>query len=184
MEAAGSAWAGSAEALPPGIAAAVAPLVEQLAPFLPDPAATAPRSCLALFDAGPGQLGSPRIAQLAVLILLARRAAAAQRSFAWGVLQQPEASLSSATLPEDCARLMAARTCREADDDRIAAWRSRLETPAEDRELWVVGPPRLGPPPALPGAHHLLIQDPLDPGARALRLTLWQDGRAVAEVRI
>ncbi|HSF40711.1 MAG TPA: hypothetical protein VLT87_13030, partial [Thermoanaerobaculia bacterium] len=32
---------------------------------------------VALFDAGPGQLGSPRIAQLAALIVLARRAEAA-----------------------------------------------------------------------------------------------------------
>ena len=181
MESAGLVWAGSAEASSPGIATAVAPLVEQLAAFLPEPAGSG-RSSLALFDAGPGQLGSPRIAQLAVLVLLTRRAAAARRSFAWGVLQYPEASLSSGTLPEDCARLMGARTCREAGDDRIAAWRSRLEDVAEDRELWVVGPPRLGPPPDLPGAHHLLIQDPLDSGSRALRLTLWRAGGATAEI--
>ncbi len=183
MESAGLVWAGSAEASSPGIAPAVAPLVAQLAAFLPEPAGSG-RSCLALFDAGPGQLGSPRIAQLAVLVVLARRAAEAQRSFAWGILQQPEAPLSFGAQAEDCERLMAARTSREATEDRIAAWRSRLEDSGEHHELWVVGPPRLGPPPDLPGASHLLLQDPLDPGARSLRLTLWQNGSAAAEVLI
>src|ERR1044072_8962670 len=48
------------------------------------------RSSLALFDAGPSQLGSPRIAHIAALIVLANRADSARSSFSWGVLQQPE----------------------------------------------------------------------------------------------
>ncbi len=181
MESVGSVWAGSAAALPPGIGPAVAPLLDRLASFLPHPAATG-RACFALFDAGPGQLGSPRIVQLAVLIALARRAAEAQRSFAWGVLQQPEGPLAAAALPEDLDRLMGARTSREATDGQIAAWRSRLEDLGDGHELWVVGPPRLGPPPDLPGARHLLIRDTLDPATRSIGLALWQDGRAAAEV--
>ncbi|HEY7216320.1 MAG TPA: hypothetical protein VIC28_16995, partial [Thermoanaerobaculia bacterium] len=162
------------------MASAVAPLLDRLASFLPEPAGTG-RSCLALFDAGPGQLGSPRIAQLAVLVALARRAAEARRSFAWGILQQPDAPLSSGAWAEDCERLMAARTSREATEDRIAAWRARLEDLAEDRELWIVGPSRLGPPPDLPGAYHLLLRDTLDPIKRSLQLTLWKDGTTAGE---
>src|ERR1041385_5936816 len=45
------------------------------------------RASMALFDAGPSQLGSPRIAHLAALIVLANRADAANSTFSWGVLQ-------------------------------------------------------------------------------------------------
>src|ERR1044072_6447494 len=48
------------------------------------------RSSLALFDAGPSQIGSPRIAHIAALIVLANRADTARSTFSWGVLQQPE----------------------------------------------------------------------------------------------
>jgi hypothetical protein len=50
---------------------------------------TAPRAApttLALFDTGPAQLGRPRVAQLAVLITLARRANAAGVPMRWGTL--------------------------------------------------------------------------------------------------
>ena len=43
-----------------------------------------------LFDVGPSQLGTPRLAHLAVLIVLAQRAQRAKASFQWGILQQPE----------------------------------------------------------------------------------------------
>ena len=48
------------------------------------------RQCYALFDCGPKQLGRPRLVQLVVLILLARRAAKAGVKFYWGVLQDSE----------------------------------------------------------------------------------------------
>src|SRR5215813_7864947 len=50
------------------------------------------RASLALFDAGPGQLGSPRIVHIAALIVLANRADSAGSTFSWGVLQRPEAA--------------------------------------------------------------------------------------------
>ncbi|MGZ3458625.1 MAG: hypothetical protein ACXU86_08980, partial [Archangium sp.] len=42
---------------------------------------------VALLDAGPDQLGAPRIAHLALLVVLARRAEAVGASFSWAVLQ-------------------------------------------------------------------------------------------------
>src|ERR1041385_9065367 len=45
------------------------------------------RASLALFDAGPSQLGSPCIAHIAALIVLANRADTARSTFSWGVLQ-------------------------------------------------------------------------------------------------
>jgi hypothetical protein len=45
------------------------------------------RRCLVLVDTGPAQLGGPRLAQLALLVVFARRAAAARAEFAWASLQ-------------------------------------------------------------------------------------------------
>ncbi|WP_447413065.1 hypothetical protein, partial [Clostridium perfringens] len=42
-----------------------------------------------MFDAGLAQLGEPRLAQMALFILLARRAEQADAQFSWGILQQP-----------------------------------------------------------------------------------------------
>ncbi len=46
-------------------------------------------SSVALFDAGPEQLGAPRIVQLAALIVLAERARRAGARFAWGCWESP-----------------------------------------------------------------------------------------------
>ena len=74
-------------ALPGDVAASLRPLVERLAALLPPPPGIADRGrvSLAVFDSGPGQLGAPRVAQVAAWIALARRAAAAGLGFAWGV---------------------------------------------------------------------------------------------------
>lgn len=48
-----------------------------------------PPASLVLFDAGPDQLGQPRIAQLAVLVVLGRRARAAGAELRWGTLGDP-----------------------------------------------------------------------------------------------
>lgn len=47
--------------------------------------------CEAVFDAGPESLGSPRIAHIALLIVLARRAEIAGAEFVWSVAQRPGA---------------------------------------------------------------------------------------------
>ncbi len=175
MEEAGSAsvWTPYLEALPPEAAPALVPLLERLssllAPLSP-PAAGA--ASLAVFDAGPGQLGGPRIAQIAVLLALARRAEAAGARFAWGVLQEPEAALSSAVAINGVRELMKKRTPHEATGPQIAAWRSRLEERPEWDEVWVVGAPRLGAPPDLPNASHLQIWDALDPGSRQAGISI------------
>ncbi|HEX9944470.1 MAG TPA: hypothetical protein VGG03_20865 [Thermoanaerobaculia bacterium] len=83
------------EAIPPEIVPALSPLIERLASLLgPLPAAAAGKTSFALFDAGPGQLGAPHIAQLAALIALTRRADGAGARFAWGILQEPQSALS------------------------------------------------------------------------------------------
>ena len=50
-----------------------------------------PRTSLVLFDSGPDQLGRPRLAQLATLVVLARRASAAGAAVAVGHAARPRA---------------------------------------------------------------------------------------------
>ncbi|HEY3569289.1 MAG TPA: hypothetical protein VGP73_15270 [Thermoanaerobaculia bacterium] len=179
MESAGpSVWTPYLEALPPEAAPALVPLLDRVSSLLaPLPAPATGGASLAVFDAGPGQLGGPRVAQIAALLALARRAEAAGVRFAWGVLQEPEAAFSPGVTAEGVRRLMGARTPHEATGPQIAAWRSRLEERPEWDEVWVVGAPRLGAPPDLPAALHLQLWDALDPGSSQVRVSLSRGGR-------
>jgi len=175
-------WAPYLEVFPGEAAPLLVPLLERLSTLLgPPEEPAAGRTTLAVFDAGPGQLGSPRVAQIAVLIALAQRAEEAGGSFAWGILQEPEAPLSPGVAADGLRRLVGSRTSREATDAQIEAWRSRLEERREGDELWLVGAPRLGSPPDLPGASHILLWDALDPGAVRVRASLRQGSRPAGE---
>lgn len=124
------------------------------------------RVSAAVFDAGPGQLGSPRIAQLAALIVLSRRAEAAGVRFAWGILQEPDAPLFEKVTEAGIQRLLQARTPHEATDAQVGAWHKRLHGWREVDDLWFVGPPRLSSVPGTRGASFLQVWDVLDPEAR------------------
>src|SRR5262249_34562249 len=101
------------------------------------------RVSMALFDAGPNQIGSPRIAHLAALIVLARRAEAAGSRFSWGVLQNPAMSILSSVSESDVLMLMAARNSKEATDQDICTWRSRCDGWKDLDDLWLIGGARV-----------------------------------------
>jgi hypothetical protein len=128
------------------------------------------RTSVAIFDAGPGQLGSPRIAQLAALIVLARRAEDAGARFAWGILQTPDAPLHPEVTEAGILRLLQARTPHEATDSQIGAWNTRVRGWKELDDVWMVGPPRLGSLPATRGASILQVWDVLDPEIRRVAI--------------
>jgi hypothetical protein len=130
------------------------------------------RLSVALFDAGPGQLGSPRIAQLAALIVLARRAEAAGVRFGWGILQEPDGPLLTAVTPASVLRLLQSRTTHEATEAQIAAWHERLEGWRELDDAWIVGTRRLGGLPMGRRASHLQVWDVLDPRVRRVGVTV------------
>lgn len=173
-------WAPYLAVLPDEAAQALGPMLDGIFTLLGPPRAVpAGQTLAALFDAGPGQLGSPRIAQIACWLALARRAAEAGAQFAWGVLQDPEAALYLGVNEEGLRRLLGARTPREATDAQFAAWRSRLEERHDLSEIWMVCPPRLGLPPAVPGAVWLQIRDAFEPESRLVGVTLRRgDGSA------
>ncbi|HEV2854996.1 MAG TPA: hypothetical protein VHC97_19545 [Thermoanaerobaculia bacterium] len=189
MESPGSfpAWSSYLEVFSGEAAASLVPVLERVSSCLGPMEGSAPgKTLLAIFDAGPGQLGSPRIAQIAVLIALARRADEAGAAFCWGLLQEPEAPLSQGVTADGLRRLVGSRTSREATDAEIGDWRARIEERREGDDLWMIGAPRLGSPPDLPGASHLLIHDALEPGAvrvgMTLRRGLWSAGEVLLDL--
>lgn len=136
------------------------------------PVPSGSRVSAAVFDAGPGQLGSPRIAQLAALIVLSRRAEAAGVRFAWGILQEPDAPLFEKVTEAGILRLLQARTPHEATDAQLTAWHKRLQGWREVDDLWFVGPPRLSTVPGTRGASFLQVWDVLDPEARRVAVRI------------
>src|ERR1044072_7437545 len=86
------------------------------------------RASLALFDAGPSQLGSPRIAHIAALIVLANRADSAGSTFSWGMLQQPETPAFQDVNACNIMTLLEARSHCEVSETQIAAWEEQLAT--------------------------------------------------------
>lgn len=102
------------------------------------------RVVIAVFDAGPRQLGAPRLGHLAAWVLLARRAADLGGSLRWGVLQQP-GRLHEADHPERLRELLKARSLAPGDVDGEEHWR-RCLAPGSDSllgdaeaEVWWIG---------------------------------------------
>jgi hypothetical protein len=103
----------------------------------PEPAARQrSRRCVALFDAGPAQLGEPRLLHLALFILLARRAEEAGALFEWGIVQVPGV-LHNDSGTAGIHLLLKARRLDGADDAALAQWSGCVDHGADD--LWIIG---------------------------------------------
>lgn len=127
---------------------------------------------IALFDAGPDQLGSPRIVHLAALIALADRAERAGARFEWGMLHEPDRPLALALTAESALRLLVSRTASVLGDDALHAWSLRARKSAWE-DVWIVGrsaPPRA--PVAAWSPASIEAHDVLDPARRAVRVTV------------
>lgn len=98
------------------------------------------RLIVALFDAGPLQLGAPRLAHLAMWILLARRAAEAGGELRWGLLQNP-GTLHDAASADRLKQLLDGRTFTLADPSHQQRWREFFaDQQTAIGECWQVGP--------------------------------------------
>lgn len=114
------------------------------------------RRCVAWFDAGPDQLGGPRIVQLALLVVLARRAEQAGAALEWGHLQGDALHTGA-----DQAGLQAMLAGSSARDPRSSTLDllARSGPIASGDELWLVGGART---PDLRGASRMVLAEPLD----------------------
>lgn len=98
---------------------------------------------IVLFDSGPEQLGSPRLAHLAILIALIQRADRARANFAWGILQNPGRPFLHGSGKSEMMELLRARTSANVSDSSLNDWMKRSLEINRPEEIWLVGGQRL-----------------------------------------
>jgi serine/threonine protein kinase len=135
------------------------------------------RRSIALFDAGPSSIGTPRVAHLATLIALAARAESGGARFAWGIIQDDRRSQVAEVSRASVLRLLEARSASEASPKDAADWIGQLGTPQEADDLWIVGGRRAH---ALFGAasSRITIEEPFEQGPAPLSLEINRTGYA------
>jgi hypothetical protein len=126
------------------------------------------RRTLALFSAGPAQLGAPRLAHLAALLVLARRAAQAGAVLRWGVLERPGDGAHDGADLDGVRRLLLARTATTLTPAAIDAWLAAEPPAARDDDVWVVGGGDVVEPAARWRAGTIVVRERVDPAVRAL----------------
>ena len=139
------------------------------------------RRCLILFDCGPEQLGTPRIAQLAAWIVLAQRAGAAGATLQWASLDSaPKESVLHTGFDEATVRaFLWARTTVQATPRQLYDWRKFAESAlGSPEELWLLGGPRWLDVPMARGVHLMSTQETeSSEKGEALNLTLRPSGK-------
>lgn len=139
-----------------------------------EPAGT--RVSVALFDGGPNQWGTPRIAQLAALIVLARRAHTIGAQFSWGILQASEVQLFSEVNVASVAQLLKIHSPQEATENDLVSWRQRLSAEGSD-DFWVIGGHALSDWRTRNDISLLLLQDVYEPGVHQLLARIAMNAR-------
>lgn len=131
------------------------------------------RTIVALFDAGPLQLGAPRLAHIALWILLARRAAQVQGQMRWGVLQAP-GELIDATEVQHLKTLLGKRSFTPPNEEHLAHWLQALAyTASISGERWLIGSPYFHASPSA-FTHRIRLHKELD--GKALEVSLLERG--------
>jgi hypothetical protein len=138
------------------------------------------RRMVVLFDAGPAQLGAPRLVHLAWLMVLARRARRRSVRLHWGILQRSPGLREGADVPEVRA-LLAARSADPVTAAHLTAWHDLLGPPLEAEERWVVSARAEGLPLS---AAALTVAEPDDPGDHLLRVEATPHHGPRARVRL
>lgn len=128
------------------------------------------RDIVALFDAGPDQLGVPRIVHLAILIVLAARAARERGSLSWGVLQDESGSLHTGFTVASARAFLESACPHPVTPADLEAWLAAPRVMAAS-ERWLVGAEDLRPAPARRSASALIVTEPLEPDAPHLDVT-------------
>jgi len=134
------------------------------------------RRVVVLFDAGPEQLGAPRLAHLALLVVLAARARAAGIPLVFGVVQAPDAGLAAEVNPQSVRLLLAARTLAAPAPAHALAWRAHVATDGHD-DLWLVGGAGLVGRGFPAHTSAIEIDEAVDAQVRALHVSVLRHGR-------
>jgi hypothetical protein len=137
-----------------------------------------------LFDAGPTQLGAPRLVHLALLIVLFRRAHDANAEFSWGILQDPDGWLFDGVTQSSVLALLRARGPHETSDGDLDDWIERVGTTKAIDDLWLVGAPRLSEVCTARSRSFASIADVLDPGPRRVHATILRQRTQAKELEL
>lgn len=132
------------------------------------------RRAVVLFDAGPSQLGTPRLAHLAALVVLTARAREAGDALVFGLLGDREHQQWDEITRASVGALLAGRTATEADEKDIELWREAV-APAKEEDLWLVGGARLEKL-ARGAMARLELSDVIEPDVRKLRAAVHRPG--------
>jgi hypothetical protein len=135
-------------------------------------APSAKRVSVALFNAGAEQLGTPRIAHLAALIVLARRAGSVQAAFEWGILQDKELKTFNEVTESNVLSLIKARTPETLKAEHITRWREKLGALDAPADVWLVGGDELTSFEEAKGFSILAVEDVLEPSVRELKISV------------
>lgn len=143
------------------------------------------RRTVALLDAGPDQLGSPRIAHLATLVVLQRRAEAAGAGFAWCVLQDSSELVPfNAVTPASVQTWLAARSATPVTEAHVARWREALELGSAPEDVWLVGSSRLGRLHESSKLSRIEVEEVVAPRVRRLSVAVRRIARAPTSVEL
>ncbi|BDI29532.1 hypothetical protein CCAX7_15830 [Capsulimonas corticalis] len=143
---------------------------------------TGGRVSFALFDAGPSQIGGPRIAHLALLIALARRAEAAKARFEWAIVQRPDMEPEVGLTESSIRALLLARSSQPPTSEMWHQWRERATAQSDVDDFWAIGGARLARLAARDGASGVEVRDELDPETHQISAHVHRAGRADAHV--
>lgn len=101
------------------------------------------RHCVVLLDAGPEQLGAPRLAHLALLVALAQRAAAAGATLEWATLEPGPLVWHDTVSEASVLALLARRHTRPLAPPELARnldeAAARTTAAHAEHELWLIG---------------------------------------------
>lgn len=134
---------------------------------------SAVRASLAVFDAGPDQLGGCRLAQLATLLLLVHRAEQQREILNWQLLHNVNEDPLHTLDEQSVQAFLRGRTAERSTPESVAHWKERY--PAH--ELWVVGARGLAPE-ADARTTAVSITEAVDPIAQQLHVAFSARGRA------
>jgi hypothetical protein len=126
---------------------------------------------LFICDAGPQQLGSPRLAHICLWIAISRRAQRQQAEFSWCVAQAAPTDIRVNDEPESLRALLNLRTAIGIEASHLETWAGHLHAQHYDEIWWIA---RTVPPKQSAGKRlrWVAIDEPLELCAPRLRLSM------------
>jgi hypothetical protein len=135
------------------------------------------KGIVALFDAGPHQIGKPRLLHLALLILLARRAEQAKADLFWGLFQDPGCTCHRTVTQASVTALLEGRSPSPLGEKWLTPWQEHLSG-HNLLECWCVTPSRFDG--VFQQQANIRIDEPLTAKVDKLRVSVESSNRCKA----